>query len=64
MYTTEGVSAVATITELRAETSELVEHVQKSGREVMIQKNNEPQAVMISWDTYLKIKDKLDLDSL
>lgn len=64
MYTTEGVSAVATITELRAETSELVEHVQKSGREVMIQKNNEPQAVMISWETYLKIKDKLNLDSL
>jgi len=62
MYNTEGVSAVATITELRAETSELVEYVQgEAGREVMVQKNNEPLAVLISWETYLKVKDRIDL---
>lgn len=59
MYTTEGVSAVATITELRANTGDLIDHVRETGLEVMIQKNNSPQAVLISWETYLKLKDEL-----
>jgi prevent-host-death family protein len=64
MYNTEGVDAVATITELRSETSDLIEHAQTSANGVLIQKNNEPHAVLISWETYKRIKEKIDLSSL
>lgn len=64
MYNTEGVDSVATITELRSETSDLIDHVRKSSNGVLIQKNNEPHAVLISWETYKAIKEKVDLDEL
>lgn len=64
MYNTEGVDAIATITELRSETSELIEHVRKTQNGVLIQKNNDPYAVLIDWETYKKIKEKLDIDEL
>mgnify|MGYP000574251096 FL=1 len=64
MYNTEGVDAVATITELRSETSDLIDQVQSARNGVLIQKNNEPHAVLISWDTYKAIKEKIDLDKL
>ena len=52
MYSTRGIEAVATITELRSNTSELVEHAKKIDRGILIQKNNEPYAVLISYDKY------------
>ena len=52
MYSTRGIEAVATITELRSNTSELVEHAKKIDRGILIQKNNEPYAVLISYDQY------------
>lgn len=52
MYSTSGVDAVATITELRSKTSELVEYVRDSQKGVLIQKNNEPYAVLLDWETY------------
>lgn len=55
MYSTKGIEAVATITELRSKTSELVEHAQNIERGILIQKNNEPYAVLISYDLYLKL---------
>lgn len=64
MYNTEGVDAVATITELRSETSDLIDHVRSTNNGVLIQKNNEPHAVLISWETYRAIKDKVDLEDL
>jgi prevent-host-death family protein len=64
MYDTEGVDSVATITELRSETSDLIEHVQKTKNGVLIQKNNEPHAVLISWKTYKALKEKVDFDDL
>lgn len=64
MYNTEGVDAVATITELRSETSDLIDHVRKTNNGVLIQKNNEPHAVLISWETYKAIKEKVDLENL
>jgi prevent-host-death family protein len=64
MYNTEGVDSVATITELRSETSDLIDHVRETKTGVLIQKNNEPHAVLISWDMYRSIKDEVDLDSL
>ena len=64
MYNTEGVDAIATITELRSETSELIEHVRKTRNGVLIQKNNDPYAVLIDWKTYRKIKEKLGVEEL
>ena len=64
MYNTEGVDAVATITELRSETSDLIDQVQSTNNGVLIQKNNEPHAVLISWKIYRAIKEKVDLDNL
>lgn len=64
MYNTEGVDSVATITELRSETSDLIDHVRETNNGVLIQKNNEPHAVLISWETYKAIKEKIDLDKL
>ena len=64
MYDTEGVDSVATSTELRSETSDLIEHVRDTNKGVLIQKNNEPHAVLISWETYKAVKEKVDLDDL
>ncbi len=55
MYSTRGIEAVATITELRSKTSELVEHAKEIEHGVLIQKNNEPYAVLISYELYLKL---------
>ena len=51
---------MATITELRSKTSELVDHAKSIERGILIQKNNEPYAVLISYDLYLKMLDKLE----
>jgi PHD/YefM family antitoxin component YafN of YafNO toxin-antitoxin module len=42
----------------------LIDHVAGTEDGVMIQKNNEPQAALISWETYLKLKDNLDLKAI
>lgn len=54
MYTTKGIEAVATITELRASTSELIDEAAKY-EGIMIQKNNEPLAVLVSYDKYMSL---------
>jgi prevent-host-death family protein len=64
MYTTEGVDAVATITELRSDTSDLVDQAQAIRNGVLIQKNNEPRAVLLSWDIYKAITEEVDLEEL
>ena len=55
MYFTKGIEAVATITELRSNTSELLEHAKDIESGILIQKNNEPYAVLISYDVYEKL---------
>lgn len=60
MYNTEGINTIATITELRSETSELIEYVRSTSSGVLIQKNNEPYAVLLDWETYKEYKRKLD----
>ena len=55
MYSTRGIEVVATITELRSNTSELVEHAKELERGILIQKNNEPYAVLLSYDQYDKL---------
>jgi prevent-host-death family protein len=64
MYQTEGVDAITTITELRTQTTEMIDLVQESHKGVMIQRNNNPEAVLISWELYKRIKEKVDLKDL
>jgi prevent-host-death family protein len=60
MYNTQGIEAVATITELRSNTSELVDHAKDLERGILIQKNNEPYAVLLSYDQYNRLADPGD----
>ncbi len=55
MYSTQGIEAVATITELRSKTAEIVEHARTLDRGILIQKNNEPHAVLVSYELYKKL---------
>ena len=52
MYSTNGIGVVATITELRSKTSELVETARGMQSGILVQKNNEPYAVLISYEFY------------
>lgn len=64
MYKTEDVDAIATVTELRSDTSTLVDRVRGEEDHVLIQKNNEPHAVLIGAATYSKIKEQLGVSEL
>jgi prevent-host-death family protein len=64
MFQTEGVDAVASITDLRMDTSNLLEEVEKHPKGIAVQRNGEPEIVLISWDVYRKISTSIDLDSL
>ena len=55
MYEISGVEAIATITELRSETSELLDYVREAQKGLLIQKNNEPYAVLLDWATYQRV---------
>lgn len=55
MYSTQGIEAIATITELRSKTAEIVEHARTLDRGILIQKNNEPHAVLVSYELYKKL---------
>lgn len=55
MYSTRGIELVATVTELRSKTSELIEQAKKIDSGILIQKNNEPYAVLISYDLYIQL---------
>ena len=57
MYLTKGIDAIATITELRSNTSELVEYAKEIDSGILIQKNNNPYAVLISWELYERLLD-------
>lgn len=64
MFETEDVDAIATVTELRSDTSTLVARVQQAGERILVQKNNEPHAVLLDPSTYTKIKERLGVSSL
>ena len=55
MYSTQGIEAIATVTELRSKTSTLIEQAKELKTGIMIQKNNEPEAVLVNYDLYQKM---------
>ncbi len=52
MYSTKGIEAVATVTELRSRTAALIDQAKGLKTGIMIQKNNIPEAVLVSYDLY------------
>ncbi len=60
MYSTYGIEAVATVTELRSDTSGLVEQAKKMKSGILIQKNNDPYAVLISYELYIELLEARD----
>ena len=55
MNSTRGIEAVATVTELRSRTSALIDQAKGLKTGIMIQKNNEPEAVLIGYELYLEL---------
>lgn len=55
MYSTQGIEAIATVTELRSKTSSLIDQAKGLKTGIMIQKNNEPEAVLMSYELYQKL---------
>ena len=55
MYSTKGIEAVATVTELRSRTAALIDQAKGLKTGIMIQKNNIPEAVLVSYDLYLEL---------
>lgn len=52
MYSTKGIEAVATVTELRSRTAALIDQAKGLKTGIMIQKNNIPEAVLVGYDLY------------
>lgn len=55
MYTTRGIEVIATVTELRSKTSELIGQSKALQTGILIQKNNEPEAVLIGYERYFEL---------
>ena len=55
MYSTRGIEAIATVTELRSKTSSLIDQAGTLDTGIMIQKNNEPVAVLVDYDRYVEL---------
>lgn len=54
MFDTHGVSSIVSISELRSETAQVSEWIEE-GKHLLIQRNNEPTAVLMRFDEYLKL---------
>ena len=55
MYSTRGIEAIATVTELRSRTSSLIDQAASLETGIMIQKNNDPVAVLVGYDKYMEL---------
>jgi len=55
MFTTKGIDAIASVTELRSKTAELLDATKGRKHGVLVQRNNEPAAVLLSYDRYMEL---------
>ena len=58
MYNTEGISAIATVTELRMETADILKMLEEVPV-ICVQRNNTPEAAMMSIETYRALRAEL-----
>jgi prevent-host-death family protein len=52
MYSTYGAHQITSVTELRQDTNDIIEHAEDTGEAILIQRNNEPIAILLSIATY------------
>jgi prevent-host-death family protein len=52
MFPTFGAHQISSITELRQDTNHLLDHADETGQAILLQRNNDPVAVLISVDTF------------
>lgn len=57
LQTPESIHSIATITELRSNTSEVIKTAETSEEGVLVTKNNAPYAVLVSFDHYVSLVD-------
>lgn len=57
LQTPESIHSIATITELRSNTTEVVRTAENAGEGVLIVKNNAPYAVVVGFDRYVSLVD-------
>ena len=55
MFTTKGIDAIASVTELRSKTAELIERARGQRQGILVQRNNEPAAVLLSYERYMEL---------
>ena len=55
MFTTKGIDAIASVTELRSKTAELIDQTKGRQHGVLVQRNNEPAAVLLSYERYMEL---------
>ena len=52
MYSTRGIDQVATITELRTNTNDLLRFANETDEGILIARNNEPRGVLVGVEQY------------
>ena len=52
MYSTRGIDQVATITELRTNTNDLLRFANETDEGILIARNSEPQGVLVGLEQY------------
>ena len=55
MFATKGIDAIASVTELRSKTAELIDATRGKTHGILVQRNNEPAAVLLSYDRYMEL---------
>lgn len=55
MFKTDGIDAVASVTELRSRTTEIVEHAREARSGILVQRNNQPLAVLVNYGWYQEL---------
>lgn len=58
LQTPKGINTIATITELRSKTSEIVDAAEQSEEGVLVVKNNSPYAVVVSFNRFNELLGK------
>jgi prevent-host-death family protein len=52
MHSTYGAQQITSVTELRQDTNDIIQHAERTGEAVLVQRNNEPVAVLLGVTTY------------
>ena len=55
MFPTYSTHQVSSVTELRQDTNDILNHADTTGEAILIQRNNDPVAVLLSVDAYKRL---------